>query len=63
MHTGPYFSEIATKLSNFAAQQQTFEASVELYKNSFKEMQTDYIDYLLLHSISSGLPLKSFLLQ
>lgn len=46
---------IATKLSNFAAQQQTFEASVELYKNSFKEMQTDYIDYLLLHSIGSSM--------
>lgn len=46
---------IATKLSNFAAQQQTFEASVQLYKDSFKEMQVDYIDYLLLHSIGSSM--------
>lgn len=46
---------IATKLSNFAAQQQTFEASVRLYKDSFKEMQVDYIDYLLLHSIGSSM--------
>ncbi len=46
---------IATKLSNFAPQQQTFEESVALYKKSFVEMQTDYIDYLLLHSIGSSM--------
>lgn len=42
---------IATKLSNFAPQQQSREASIELYRNSFKELQVDYIDYLLLHAI------------
>lgn len=46
---------IATKLSNFAPQQQSFEESVALYKTSFVEMQTDYIDYLLLHSIGSSM--------
>ena len=46
---------IATKLSNFAPQQQSFEESVALYKKSFVEMQTDYIDYLLLHSIGSSM--------
>lgn len=46
---------IATKLSNFATQQMTFEGSVQLYNNSFKEMQVDYIDYLLLHSIGSNM--------
>lgn len=46
---------IATKLSNFATQQMTFEGSVQLYNDSFKEMQVDYIDYLLLHSIGSNM--------
>ncbi|MCF0179867.1 MAG: aldo/keto reductase [Bacteroidales bacterium] len=45
---------IATKLSNFAAQQQSYEASVALYKNSFKELQVDYIDYLLLHAVGGS---------
>lgn len=42
---------IATKLSNFRIPK-TFEASLEMYRNSFKNLQTDYIDYYLLHSIS-----------
>ena len=45
---------IATKLSNFAVQQQTREASQEMLRNSLKYLQTDYIDYLLLHSIGGG---------
>ena len=45
---------IATKLSNFAVQQQTREASQEMLCNSLKYLQTDYIDYLLLHSIGGG---------
>lgn len=51
---------IATKLSNqnFANRglegKELFDASVEMYHNSFKKLQTDYIDYYLLHSIGGG---------
>lgn len=45
---------IATKMSNFASQLQTREASIQMFKNSLKFLQTDYIDYLLLHSIGGG---------
>ena len=43
---------IATKLSNF--QSWTRENSIAMYKQSFKDLQTDYIDYYLLHSIGNG---------
>lgn len=45
---------IATKLSNFAPESQTRENSIAMYHNSLKELQTDYIDYLLLHGIGMG---------
>lgn len=45
---------IATKLSNFAPEQQTREASIQMFENSMKYLQTDYIDYLLLHAIGGG---------
>ena len=45
---------IATKLSNFAVSTQTREASIAMYRASMKELQVDYIDYYLLHSIGSG---------
>lgn len=45
---------IATKLSNFAPQTQSREASIAMYKNSLKELQTDYIDYMLLHAVGGG---------
>ena len=45
---------IATKLSNFAPQQQTHEESVKMFQNSLKYLQTDYIDYLLLHAVGGG---------
>ena len=41
---------IATKLSNFS--NHTRENSLEMYRKSFENLQTDYIDYYLLHSIS-----------
>ena len=45
---------IATKLSNFSPESQTRAASIEMFQNSLKELQVDYIDYLLLHSIGGG---------
>lgn len=45
---------IATKLSNFAPSSWSREASIAMYRNSFKELQTDYIDYLLLHGVGMG---------
>ncbi len=45
---------ISTKLSNFSPSQWSREASLELYHNSFKELQVDYIDYMLLHGVGMG---------
>ena len=45
---------IATKLSNFSPSTWSRKASMEMYHNSFKELQVDYIDYLLLHGIGMG---------
>lgn len=42
---------IATKLSNFAPQTWSREASQDMFRNSLSYLQTDYIDYLLLHAI------------
>lgn len=42
---------LSTKLSNFAESTWSREKSLEIYYNSFKELQTDYIDYMLLHGI------------
>jgi predicted aldo/keto reductase-like oxidoreductase len=41
---------IATKLSNFSNASR--ENTLEMYYKSFENLQTDYIDYYLLHSIS-----------
>ena len=45
---------IATKLSNFAQSTWTREASIAMYHNSMKELQVDYIDYMLLHGVGMG---------
>ena len=45
---------IATKLSNFDNKLWSLEASQQMFENSLKELQTDYIDYLLLHSTGGG---------
>ena len=45
---------IATKLSNFAPETWPREKSIAMYRNSLKELQTDYIDYMLLHAIGMG---------
>ena len=44
---------IATKLSNQRGEP-TFERSLKMYKASFENLQVDYIDYYLLHSIGGG---------
>ena len=43
---------IATKMSN--TRNNTRELAMRLYTNSFKSLQTDYLDYYLLHSIGRG---------
>lgn len=43
---------LATKLSNFSNYSR--ENSIAMYEQSFKDMQTDYFDYYLLHAIGGG---------
>ncbi len=45
---------VATKLSNFNQRFWEKEKSIEMYHNSMKELQVDYIDYYLLHSVGGG---------
>ena len=45
---------IATKLSNFASSQFPLEKCKEMFENSLKTLQTDYIDNYLLHSIGNN---------
>lgn len=43
---------LATKMSNF--QEYSREASIALFRHSLSELQTDYIDYYLLHAIGGS---------
>lgn len=45
---------VATKLSNFNPDYHTREKAIEMYHNSMKELQVDYIDYYLLHSVGGS---------
>ncbi len=45
---------VATKLSNFSPNTQTTEGSKQMFENSLKQLQVDYIDYLLLHAVGGG---------
>ena len=45
---------IATKMSNFSPDTWPRQVSIEMFENSLKELQVDYIDYLLLHGIGMG---------
>lgn len=45
---------IATKLSNFSPDTWTRKSSMQMFENSLKELQVDYVDYLLLHGIGMG---------
>ncbi len=52
---------IATKLSNFSPSTWSRRASIEMFENSLRELQTDYVDYLLLHGIGFGQkPMEEF---
>ena len=42
---------VATKMSNFSPDTWSREASIEMFHNSLKALQVDYIDYYLLHGI------------
>ena len=46
---------IATKLSNFNPEYHSREKAIEMYKNSMKELQVDYIDYYLLHAVGGSM--------
>ena len=46
---------VATKLSNFNRDYWKREKAIEMYQNSMKELQVDYIDYYLLHAVGGGL--------
>jgi predicted aldo/keto reductase-like oxidoreductase len=49
---------IATKMSNF--RDYSFEAAKAMYEKSFEDLQADYIDYYLLHSVGGGEGIKTF---
>ena len=45
---------VATKLSNFAPETWSRKASQQMFEDSLKYLQVDYVDYLLLHAIGMG---------
>ena len=47
--------KIATKMSNMAwgGQTPTLEQAKDMFENSLKNLQVDYVDFLLLHNVSS----------
>ena len=49
---------VSTKLSNFSDSSR--ENSLAMYHRSFSELQVDYIDYYLLHSIGGGKGIETF---
>ena len=51
---------IATKMSNmaFGRSEPTLEAARQMFENSLKNLQTDYVDFFLLHNVSSKEELK-----
>ncbi|MDO4549779.1 MAG: aldo/keto reductase [Planctomycetia bacterium] len=44
---------VSTKLSNMSQGARSREASIAMYRNSFKQLQVDYIDYYLVHSVAN----------
>ncbi len=51
---------IAAKISNLTPDLWSREATLAMYHNSFKELQMDYIDYLLLHGVGMGSGIEEF---
>lgn len=51
---------IATKLSNFAPATWNRESSIAMYHNSLKDLQVDYLDYMLLHAVGMGDGMEEF---
>ena len=45
---------VATKMSNQSERMWKLSESKKMYEKSFRELQVDYIDYYLLHSVGSG---------
>ena len=45
---------VATKLSNFTEETWTYDGAVQMYHDSLKALQVEYIDYYLLHGIGMG---------
>ena len=56
---GSYY--IATKMSNMGlagrglSPSESYEASLQIYRNSFESLHTDYIDYYLLHAVGRSI--------
>ena len=57
---------IATKMSNMGvagkglSPEESYSASLDIYRNSFASLQTDYIDYYLLHAVGTGQGIETF---
>ena len=51
---------IAAKISNLSPHQWSREETLKMYENSFKELNMDYIDYLLLHGVGMGKGIEEF---
>lgn len=49
---------IATKMSNFSDSKR--ENSIAMYRQSLRELQVDYLDYYLLHSVGGGSGIGTF---
>lgn len=45
---------LATKMSNMHEPTHSRQASLQIYRDSFKNLQVDYIDYYLLHNVGMG---------
>ena len=45
---------VATKMSNQERERWDYQFGVDMFENSLKDLQVDYIDYYLLHGIGSG---------